>query len=50
MSEVCEIPARPLPGSFVLREADDDFADLRRYVQETGTAKATVSGGGLLRL
>jgi NAD(P)H-nitrite reductase large subunit len=38
-----------LPGSFVLREADDAIA-IRRYAQEHGSETAVVAGGGLLGL
>jgi NADPH-dependent 2,4-dienoyl-CoA reductase/sulfur reductase-like enzyme/ferredoxin len=36
-----------LPGSFVLRAADD-AADLRRYAQSAGARRAVVLGGGVL--
>jgi NAD(P)H-nitrite reductase large subunit len=40
-------PGFGLPGTFVLREADDAMA-IRRFAQEHGAAQAVVVGGGLL--
>jgi nitrite reductase (NADH) large subunit len=48
-SFVPPLPGYGLPGSFVLREADDAVA-IRRYVQNTGATRAVVAGGGLLGL
>jgi NADPH-dependent 2,4-dienoyl-CoA reductase/sulfur reductase-like enzyme/ferredoxin len=42
-----DISGAALPGSFVLRSAED-AADLRRYVQTNGARRAVVLGGGVL--
>lgn len=48
-STVPPIAGFGLPGSFVLREADDAMA-MRGYAQENGCRAAVVAGGGLLGL
>ncbi len=48
-STVPAIEGFGLPGTFVLREADDAFA-IRAYAQEHGCRAALVAGGGLLGL
>ena len=48
-SLVPPVPGYDLPGSFVLREAEEAM-DIRAYVQNHGCKHAVVSGGGLLAL
>ena len=48
-STVPSIEGYGLPGSFVLREADDAM-QIRYFVQEHGCTNAVVAGGGLLGL
>ena len=43
------IPGYGMPGTFVLRDADDAVG-IRRFAQESGAMRAVVAGGGLLGL
>ena len=46
---VPEVPGYGMPGTFVVREADDGIR-IRAYVQGHGARSAVVAGGGLLGL